>query len=83
MLFIFDFSLLIHSINILVLITIIPFYFLCHHASVISLLSSCLYFLGRMMPAFFYAFINVREITPAVYATIIDTPYLFDQLITY
>ncbi len=76
-------ALLIHSINILALITIIPFYFLCHDASVISLLSSCLYFLGGMMPAFFYAFINVRVITPAVGATIIDTPYASAQLITY
>ncbi len=73
-------ALLIHSINILVLITLYLFIFLCHHASVISLLSSFYIFWAGMMPAFFYAFINVRRSHQPFSATIIDTPYLFDQL---
>lgn len=40
-------------------------------------------FWAGMMPAFFYAFINVRESHQPFSATIIDTPYFFNQLITY
>ena len=61
-------ALLIHSINILALITINDTFLLfCVMMPPLLAFYRLVYiFWAGMMPAFFYAFINVRVITPAV-----------------